>query len=166
MFVLILRLLFFLADILTWIIASRITLILVINVLKFHLQLVANPNHAGEGVTNVIFPRRANQLVLPGCNLPMPLWSFALRQNAETKFGLRPDFDLILRSKQYVWFYTLVSDLSLVPLQPTAPCFHVHRELMCMYVYICWFLHSQCLQCFCLQCFDAVGWVAGRASGL
>ena len=23
-----------------------------------------------------------------------------------------------------------------------------------------------CLQCFCLQCFDAVGWAAGRASGL
>ena len=23
-----------------------------------------------------------------------------------------------------------------------------------------------CLQCLCLQCFDAVGWAAGRASGL
>ena len=25
---------------------------------------------------------------------------------------------------------------------------------------------SVCFQCFCLQCFDAVGWAAGRASGL
>ena len=24
----------------------------------------------------------------------------------------------------------------------------------------------ECLQYYCLQCFDAVGWVAGRASGL
>jgi len=27
-------------------------------------------------------------------------------------------------------------------------------------------LYGWCLQCYCLQCFDAVGWVAGRASGL
>ena len=24
----------------------------------------------------------------------------------------------------------------------------------------------QCLQCYCLQCFDTVGWAIGRASGL
>ena len=27
-------------------------------------------------------------------------------------------------------------------------------------------LRLPCLQCFCLHCFDAVGWAAGRASGL
>jgi len=27
-------------------------------------------------------------------------------------------------------------------------------------------LADTCLQCFCLQCCDAVGWAAGRASGL
>ena len=26
--------------------------------------------------------------------------------------------------------------------------------------------YTICLQCFCLQCFDTVGWAAGRASGL
>ena len=27
-------------------------------------------------------------------------------------------------------------------------------------------VRDHCLQCYCLQCFDAVDWVAGRASGL
>ena len=35
-------------------------------------------------------------------------------------------------------------------------------QLVCCLMAINWL----CLQCLCLQCFDAVGWAAGRASGL
>jgi len=38
---------------------------------------------------------------------------------------------------------------------------HIH---ICMYIYICIYIFCVCP--LVLQCFDAVGWVAGRASGL
>ena len=37
---------------------------------------------------------------------------------------------------------------------------------VCTVLVFQWVLDFICLQCFCFQCFDAVGWVAGRASGL
>ena len=36
----------------------------------------------------------------------------------------------------------------------------------CDYYYYYYYCIGDCLQCFCLQCFDAVGWAAERASGL
>jgi len=40
--------------------------------------------------------------------------------------------------------------------------FSGYMKLLCIYIY---YIYYTCLN-FCLQCFDTVGWVAGRASGL
>jgi len=47
----------------------------------------------------------------------------------------------------------------LVPAYPGSP---VKRLCVCVCVRAC----VRVLSALCLQCFDAVGWVAGRASGL
>jgi len=47
-----------------------------------------------------------------------------------------------------------------------AAAFLPQRQPEASFVDITMMSFAVCLQCVCLQCFDAVGWVAGRASGL